>query len=118
MPQLGRSPSRTDAKRFWLDLPTPRENDVNRGGGRAGTGGGGGGGRPRPPMADRALRALTLIERAESDPSAGSRELAELHLKRVLSRVSESRLRLFAEGHGKRLQGVALGASAIGFLAV
>lgn len=42
-----------------------------------------------PERAGKALRALSLVERAHRDPSVGSAELARLHFDRSLSGISE-----------------------------
>ena len=48
------------------------------------------------------LRAMTLVERTQLEPEGSSVELAELHLVRLLGRVSEDRLRLQAARVGTR----------------
>jgi hypothetical protein len=45
-----------------------------------------------PDLGASTLRALTLTERAAKDERVGSRALAELHLQRLLGRVSRERL--------------------------
>ncbi|HEX3594309.1 MAG TPA: DUF4175 domain-containing protein, partial [Polyangiaceae bacterium] len=41
-----------------------------------------------PVLGERALRALTLVERAEGDETVGSKELAALHFTRIVDRAS------------------------------
>ena len=59
-------------------------------------------------VADRALRALTLVERTEVDESLGSHELAELHLTRLLDRVSNDAVRAAAMRRAQRARGLAI----------
>jgi hypothetical protein len=58
--------------------------------------------------ADRAMRALTLVERTESDQVVGSAELASLHLSRLLDRVSNDAVRTVAGRQAQRLRGAAI----------
>lgn len=67
---------------------------------------------------ERALRALALVEKTRVDRTAGSVELASLHLSRVVGGVSEARLRKAAETVARRLQLVAMCASMAALLAV
>lgn len=69
-----------------------------------------------PELGARALRAQALAERALDDSTVGSRELAELHLTRVLTRASSDRITLAATRRGRLLAWTALvlgGAAAV-----
>lgn len=68
--------------------------------------------------ADRAMRALTLVERTESDQAVGSSELASLHLTRLLDRVSNDTVRSVAGRQAQRLRGVAIALLSCAVLAV
>jgi hypothetical protein len=68
--------------------------------------------------AGRALRALRLAERARREPSAGSAELAALHLDRSLGRISVERVQRHAERLATRLRRAGLVAAAAGLAAV
>jgi hypothetical protein len=69
-------------------------------------------------LADRTLRALRLADRAASDPSAGSAELAALHLTRLVSRAHIDLVGARAAAIGQRLRRSAavLGLVALGAL--
>lgn len=66
-----------------------------------------------PEQGQRAERALGLVERVRQDPSAGSGELAGLHLARQVSRVSVDAVRSAAERRARWAQRAALGAAAL-----
>ena len=57
-----------------------------------------------PALAARALRALALTERTRLDPSAGSTELAALHLSRTITAVPEGRVAAVAAARGRALR--------------
>jgi hypothetical protein len=61
-----------------------------------------------PVLGDRALRALTLVERAGADESVGSKELAALHFRRIVDRASNEAVGVAAGRHAERLRGAAL----------
>jgi hypothetical protein len=74
--------------------------------------------RADPVAAARALRALTLLERTRIDPTAGSAELAELHLARTVTAVPEGRVASSAYARASRLRGVALAVGGVSVLAL
>lgn len=59
--------------------------------------------RADPDGAARALRALGLLRRAKVDETVGSRELAEAHAARALSRVSVDAITLFSRRRARHL---------------
>lgn len=61
-----------------------------------------------PAIGARALRALSLVERTERDESAGSAELAKLHLSRVVDKVSSEAVKSAASRYAQRRRGVTL----------
>lgn len=61
-----------------------------------------------PAASERALRALTLVERTERDASLGSHELASLHFTRLLDRVSNDAVKSAARTHAQRLRAATL----------
>jgi hypothetical protein len=61
-----------------------------------------------PVLGERALRALTLVERAEKDETVGSRELAELHFTRLVDRATNDAVGAAAGRHAERRRGAAL----------
>lgn len=69
-------------------------------------------------VASRAMRALALTERAETDDSVGSHELAELHLARILDRVSNDAVRIVASRRAQRTRGIAITLLSCAVLAV
>lgn len=62
-----------------------------------------------PKAAERALRADALVLATERDPSRGSLELANLHFRRVLERVSPEAVQRAAARRAVRLAWVVLG---------
>jgi hypothetical protein len=68
--------------------------------------------------ADRAMRALALVERTESDVAVGSAELASLHLTRLLDRVSNDAVKVVAGRQAQRLRGAAIALLCCAVLAV
>lgn len=60
------------------------------------------------PLADRALRAIGLVERAECDAAVGSPDLARLHLERLMARASVDAVEQTAERRAFRWNAVAL----------
>ncbi|MET0791890.1 MAG: DUF4175 domain-containing protein [Polyangiaceae bacterium] len=67
---------------------------------------------------ERALRAATLAERAASDPSLGSLELAQLHFQRQLERAPLAAVDAHAARRGNVVRWVALGLVLVAALAV
>lgn len=61
-----------------------------------------------PVLGERALRALSLVERAELDETVGSKELAALHFTRLVDRASNDAVGAAAGRHAERLRGAAL----------
>jgi hypothetical protein len=61
-----------------------------------------------PAAGGRALRALTLVDRAASDASVGSDELAELHLSRLVDRVSSEAVTAAAGRYAQRFRAVSI----------
>jgi hypothetical protein len=61
-----------------------------------------------PALGQRALRALSLLERTTSDASAGSSELATLHLTRVLERASSDSIGAAGARHAQRFRAAAV----------
>jgi len=59
-------------------------------------------------LGERALRALALLDRTESDPVAGSAELARLHLERQIERVSPRAVQATAARRASRWHRAAL----------
>ncbi|HVW26186.1 MAG TPA: DUF4175 domain-containing protein [Polyangiaceae bacterium] len=62
-----------------------------------------------PVLGERALRALTLVERAGADEAVGSEELAALHFRRIVDRASSEAVGAAAGRHAEKLRGAALG---------
>lgn len=69
-------------------------------------------------IADRAMRALTLVERTDADESIGSHELASLHLTRLLDRVSTDSVRVAATRQAQRSRALAIALLSCAVLAV
>ena len=67
---------------------------------------------------ERALRAASLAERASSDPSVGSLELAQLHFQRQLERAPLAAVDAHAARRARVLRMVALGLVLLAALAV
>lgn len=61
-----------------------------------------------PEQGQRAERAFGLLERSRQDPTAGSSELAQLHLSRQIARVSPDAVKAAAERRARVRQGTAL----------
>jgi hypothetical protein len=61
-----------------------------------------------PVLGERALRALTLVERAAHDETVGSEELAALHFTRIVDRASNEMVGVAAGKRAERLRGAAL----------
>ena len=61
-----------------------------------------------PVLGQRALRALSLVERASIDETVGSKELAALHFQRIVDRASNDAVGVAAGRHAERLRGAAL----------
>ncbi len=59
-----------------------------------------------PALGDRALRALGLRDRTARDEAVGSKELAELHLSRILEKVSPEAVSAAAGRYGQRFRSV------------
>lgn len=68
------------------------------------------------PIANKAERALDLVERTKVDPSAGSPELAELHWTRSLREITPDVVRA-SSARRARVMSVLAGVSAAGVLA-
>lgn len=60
-----------------------------------------------PALGERALRALSLLERAPWDPTLGSAELARHHFERLVGRFSEAQVAARAARRARLLKGVA-----------
>jgi hypothetical protein len=71
-----------------------------------------------PDLGHRTLRAMRLVDRTARDRSAGSEELARAHLERTLSRARPDEIGDKAARVGRLLQLAALGAGALGLVAV
>ncbi len=71
-----------------------------------------------PELGARALRAEALSTRTETDPTAGSPELARAHFARVLDKVSVERVTAEARRRGARLAFVSLALVSAAFVAV
>lgn len=62
----------------------------------------------QPPLAERALRALTLLERSEVEADSGSAELARAHFDRVLGQINLDAVRSAASRRAGRYGVLAL----------
>jgi hypothetical protein len=71
-----------------------------------------------PNLGQRALRAMRLVDRTEHDRSAGSSDLARVHLDRTLSRVGYDDVRARAAEAGRLLERAGLVAGGLGLIAV
>jgi hypothetical protein len=74
-------------------------------------------GKVDPALASATLRAMTLADRTELDPTLGSLELAELHLSRLLGRIPLERARARAAKTGLRWSGAGLALAAVALVA-
>jgi hypothetical protein len=69
-------------------------------------------------LASATLRAMTLVDRMEVDPKMGSLALAELHVSRLVGRVSIARVRARAAKVGARWSAAGLGLAAVALVVI